>query len=310
MDVNQLLSLSVRLAAPVLMVAIGGLFSLRVSIFNIALEGLMLIGSFGSIVGAYFFNDPLIGIIVGVLFSLAMTLIYSILVLEFDVNPIIGAIATITVCSGLSGYLLIPIFKSSGRYILPISLALKTIHIPLLSDIPILGPLLNNHSFLVYIAIVLPFLIHILLYKTNFGLSLRAVGLNSEAAMADGIKVKKVRYIALAFTGIMCGLGGSQLALSLNMFNIGMSGGRGFTALAALILTGSEPIPTFFACLMFGFSEALVLIFSGEGYPVQILSMLPYFMALTVAILPPLVRFIQKKVRWSEERKRILSNNG
>ena len=308
MDIDQLLSLSIRLAAPILMVAIGGLFSLRVNVFNIALEGLMVIGCFGSIVGAYLFNDPMIGVLFGVLFSLAMTIVYSLLVLELDVNPIISALATITVCSGLTGYLLIPIFKSSGRYILPTSLAIKTIHIEFLDNIPILGPLLNNHSILVYLSFMLPFLIHILLYKTNLGLSMRAVGSNAEAAMADGINVKRIRYFALMMTGAMCGLGGSQLALSLNMFNVGMSGGRGFTALAALILTGSEPIPTFLACLMFGFSYALVLIFSGEGYPVQLLNMLPYFMALAVAIIPPLIRIIQKKVRWSETRKKILAH--
>lgn len=307
MDVNQLLSLSIRLAAPILLVAIGGLFSLRVNIFNIALEGLMLVGCFGSIVGAYLFNDPFYGILVGVVFSLVMTSIYSVLVLEFEVNPIICALAIITVSSGLTRYLLIPIFNSSGRYILPSSLALQTIHTPFLEKIPVIGPMLNDHSFLVYIAFILPFVVHILLYKTNIGLSMRAVGLNAEAATADGINVKRVRYFALAVTGIMCGLAGSQLALSLYMFNVGMSGGRGFIALAALILTGSEPIPTFLACLMFGFSQSLVLIFSGEGYPVHILNMLPYFLALAVAIIPPLVRIIQKKVRWFETKKRIMA---
>jgi general nucleoside transport system permease protein len=305
MDVNQLLSLSVRLAAPILMIAIGGLFSLRVSIFNIALEGLMLMGCFGSVIGAYYFHDPIWGIVIGVLFSVIITSIYSILVLEYDVNPIICALATITVCSGLTAYLLTPIFHSSGRYILPSSLAIPTIHMVFLEKIPYIGPMLNNHSVLVYFSFILPFVIQILLYKTNFGLSMRAVGSNAEAAAADGINVKRVRYIALAVTGVMCGLGGAELALSINMFNIDMSGGRGWIALAVIILTASEPIPTFFACLMFGVSQAIVLIFSGEGYPVQILSMLPYFLALVVAIVPQTIRIIRKKVRWSETKRRI-----
>ncbi len=303
MEINQLLNLSIRLAAPILLVALGGLFTLKVNIFNIALDGIMLMGCFGAVIAAHFLNSSGIGVLGGVLFSLVLTLIYAVLVLEFDVNPIICALAIIAVSSGLTRYLLIPIFGASGRFILPSRLALPTINLPILDNIPYIGPMLNNHSILVYLALLLPFAIHFLLYKTNLGLYTRAVGLNPEAAAADGIKVKRIQYLALIMTGILCGLGGAQLSLSLNMFNVGMSGGRGFIALAALILTGSQPILTFIACLVFGFLYALVLVFSGEGLPVQILNMLPYAIALLIAIIPALLKFIKKKVRFMELRK-------
>ena len=113
--------------------------------------------------------------------------------------------------------------------------------------------------------------------------------MNQEAAVSASIPVKRIQYLSMAIGGMLCGLGGAQLAMASNLFNVGMTNGRGYTAIAALILTGSEPIRTFWACLVFGFAEALVLMLSGEGYPVQILSMLPYVLALMVAILPPVV---------------------
>lgn len=284
------LNLSVRLAAPVLLVAFGGLFSLRVNIFNIALEGFMLFGCFASVVGAYLTGSVTGGILFAAAASLLLTIVYAVFVFELDVDPVICAIAVITISGGLTRYLLIPIFHTSGRYILPASLALPTVNLPWLEAIPVLGPILNGHSVLVYLALVLPFLLHFFLYKTNLGLSIRSVGLNAEAAAAAGIQVKRVRYFALAMNGILCGLAGAQLALSLNLFNVGMTNGRGFTALAALTLTNSEPILTLLACLLFGASDALVLMLSGDGYPVQILSMLPYVLALCVAVIPTLVR--------------------
>ena len=228
------LNLTVRLAAPVLLVALGGLFSLRVNIFNIALEGFMLFGCFASVVGAYLTGSVLGGILFAAAVSLLMTMVYALFVFELDVDPVICAIAVITIAGGLTRYLLIPIFHTSGRYILPPELALPTVNLPWLEAIPVLGPILNNHSILVYLALVLPFLLHIFLYKTDLGLSMRSVGLNAEAAASAGISVKKVRYFA-------------QLALSLNLFNVGMTNGRGFTALAALTLTGFEPILTLLA---------------------------------------------------------------
>lgn len=297
MDLLELLNLSVRLAAPVLLVAFGGLFSLRVNIFNIALEGFMLFGCFASVVGAHLTGTVLGGVLFGAAVSLLMTMLYAVFVFELGVDPVICAIAVITIASGLTRYLLIPIFGASGRFILPAALALPTLNLPWLAAIPILGPIFNNHSILVYLALLLPFALHLFLYKTNLGLSIRAVGLNAEAASAVGIGVKRVRYFALAMNGILCGLAGAQLALSLNLFNVGMTNGRGFTALAALTLTGSEPILTLLACLLFGVSDALVLTLSGEGYPVQILSMLPYVLALAVAVFPPVIRKLAKRAK-------------
>ncbi len=309
MNLFGLLNLSIRLAAPVLLVAIGGVYASRVKIFNLALEGFMLMGAFSAIVGAHLTNSVAGGTLIAVVASVVLILIYAIFIFEFNVDPTICAIAIITISSGLTRYLLIPIFGTTGRYILPQTLALQTMRIPFLEKIPVLGPALNNHSILVYFAIVFALLTHILLYKTSFGMSMRAVGLDAETASSTGIHVKKVRYIALAINGVMCGLAGAQLALSLNMFNVGMTNGRGFTALAAITLTGAEPISTLFICLLFGFAEAIVLTLSGHGYPVQILSMLPYLLALLAAILPPFTKLMVSGARRRIMEKRVIEES-
>lgn len=309
MDLISLLNLSVRLAGPVLLVALGGIFASRVNIFNLALEGFMLMGAFSSIVGAYVSNSIGGGIVIAALTSMALILIYAVFIFELHVDPTICAIAVITISSGLTRYLLVPIFDCTGRYILPQEFALPTIHLPLLDHIPVLGQALNDHSILVYLALLLPFVVHILLYRTRFGLSIRAVGLNDEVAASAGISVKRTRYIALAINGLMCGLAGAQLALSLNMFNVGMTNGRGFTALAAITLTQAEPIPTLLVCLLFGFAEAIVLALSGQGYSVHILSMLPYFLALAAAIIPPVLRLIIHRSRRIAAERRTMERH-
>lgn len=245
-------------------------------------------------------------VVIAILLTLLVALVYALFVFELDVDPIICALACTTIATGLTRYLLVPIFGASGRFILPSELALPTIHFAFLEKIPLIGPVLNDHSVLVYLALLLPFAVHVFLYRTNMGLSVRAIGKNADAALSAGIGIKRIRYFALALNGVFCGLAGAQLALSLNMFNVGMTDGRGFTAIAVLVLTGAEPVLSLLACLMFGFSDALVLTLSGRGYPVQILSMLPYVLALIVVIAPLLIKSLVKWLRKRSAEKKLI----
>lgn len=310
-NVEQLLNLSVRLAAPVILICLGGLFSIKVDIFNLALEGFTLFGCFAAVVGTYMTQSVAGGIAFAVLVTLLIALIYALFVFELDVDPIICALACTTIATGLTRYLLVPVFGVSERFILPSELALPTLHFELLEHVPMIGPILNDHSILVYLALILPFAVHVFLYRTSLGLSIRAIGRNADAAASAGIGVRRIRYFAVALNGVFCGLAGAQLALSLNMFNVGMTDGRGFTAIAVLVLTGSEPVLSLLACLMFGFSDAMVLTLSGRGYPVQILSMLPYVLALAVVIVPLILRSaVRKTRRRSAEKKLIVMDSG
>ena len=159
-----------------------------------------------------------------------------------------------------------------------------------------------------YLALLMPFVVHIVFYKTRFGLTLRSVGLNEEAARSAGLNVRATQYVCLALCGIFCGLAGAQLALSLNMFSVGMTDGRGYTALAVLIMADSCPILSMLACFMFGISDAVVLALSGTGYNAQILDMLPYVLALLVAVLPLLIRTIARKVKRSRVESSIFNS--
>lgn len=310
MDYLQLLHSAVKLGAPVVLIAMGGLFALKVDVFNLALDAFALIGCFASVVGAYYTNSVWGGVLIGVLVTVVMILIYAIFVFELSVNAVVCAVAFITLASGLTRYLMIPIFDVSGKYILPNALALKPVHIEFLDAVPVIGSIFNNQTILVYVALVIPFLIWGFLYKTNTGLSMRAVGQNAEAAEAAGINVKKIRYLALVLNGIFCGLAGAQLSLILNMFNVGMTNGRGFTALAVLILTNSAPVWSLLTGLLFGFADALSNVLSTEGYPSQILGMLPYALALIAAILPMMMKTVLKRNKKKRSERSVMLNKG
>ena len=187
-------------------------------------------------------------------------------------------------------------------------MSLPALHFGLLDHLGTLGAILNDQGALVYLALLMPFVVHIVFYKTRFGLTLRSVGLNEEAARSAGLNVRATQYICLALCGIFCGLAGAQLALSLNMFSVVMTDGRGYTALAVLIMADSRPILSMLACFMFGISDAVVLVLSGTGYNAQILDMLPYVLALLVAVLPLLIRTIARKVKRSRVESSIFNS--
>ena len=301
MSLTYILSLALRLCTPVLLISIGGMFVLKANIFNLALEGFALMGAFAAVAGAHFSGSAL----TGVLLAAVVTML---IVLELRVDAVIAAIAFISISSGLTRYLLKPIFGTSGRFIISSELSLPALHFGLLDHLGTLGAILNDQGALVYLALLMPFVVHIVFYKTRFGLTLRSVGLNEEAARSAGLNVRATQYICLALCGIFCGLAGAQLALSLNMFSVGMTDGRGYTALAVLIMADSRPILSMLACFMFGISDAVVLVLSGTGYNAQILDMLPYVLALLVAVLPLLIRTIARKVKRSRVESSIFNS--
>ena len=304
MSLTYILSLALRLCTPVLLISIGGMFVLKANIFNLALEGFALMGAFAAVAGAHFSGSALTGVLLAAVVTMLLCLLYGVIVLELRVD----AIAFISISSGLTRYLLKPIFGTSGRFIISSELSLPALHFGLLDHLGTLGAILNDQGALVYLALLMPFVVHIVFYKTRFGLTLRSVGLNEEAARSAGLNVRATQYICLALCGIFCGLAGAQLALSLNMFSVGMTDGRGYTALAVLIMADSRPILSMLACFMFGISDAVVLVLSGTGYNAQILDMLPYVLALLVAVLPLLIRTIARKVKRSRVESSIFNS--
>ena len=307
MDIVSILTVAVRHAGPILLVAMGGLLAVKANVFNLALEGFMLIGAFASIVGAYYSNNVIIGILSGIVASTILIIIYAVFIIELKVQPVICAISIITLTGGLTRYLLNPIFGVSGRYVLSSELAMPTVHINFLDKIPLIGNILNGHSIIVYFSLFLPFVLYFVMYKTTYGLDLRAVGTNEEAAVSAGLNARRVKYTALIFNGILCGLGGAELALSVYMFNVGMTNGRGYTALAAIILSNSHPVGAFAACLLFGLAESLVVTLSTTGVSSYLLGMLPYVLALAAEAFPQLFKIYKNGMRRKKAQRQIIS---
>lgn len=307
----QLSDSAVRLSTPLLFACLAGLYSERAGIFDIGLEGKMLGGAFAAGAFATFAGMPVaeggwgmtvgtawIGVGAAIIFSVILSLIHGFASITMRGNQLISGVAInffvggATILIGKSWFSIggqTPTLTGSGRF-RPITLPFAES----LGSIPVLGPIYENlisgHNILVYIGFATVPLTWWLLFRTRFGLRLRAVGENPGAVDTAGISVVKQRYAAILITGVLCGLSGAYLSLGTAAagFVPNMSAGKGFIALAALIFAKWQPKAAFFVCLLFGFLEAI-----GNKYqsidlgafvvPVQFMQALPYI--LTVVIL-------------------------
>ncbi len=277
---SELLTLSlifsaIRLATPLIFAALGGMFSERSGIINIALEGLMLAGAFTAAVATYELNNPYLGLLCGMLAGAFTALIYAVAVIKFEANQVVAGTAINFLMLGLPQLLSGAIYDSSGST-------------PQIDKIFLLPEFLNINvaSFLAFLLIPLCWYV---LYKTPFGLRLRAVGENPAAADAAGVSVLKLRYTAVILSGVLAAAGGAYLSIGQSsLFTRGMTAGRGFIALAALILAKWRPVQVLLACLFFGLTEALTIPLaniktsSGEPIPVQFVQIIPYVLTIIV----------------------------
>mgnify|MGYP001773546193 CR=1 FL=1 len=272
---------AIRMATPLTYASLGGVFSERSGVVNIALEGIMLFGAFFAAVGTYFFKSPLIGIIFAILAGMTVSLIHAIVSIKFKVNQIISGTALNMLAAGGTTFLSRLIFKAAGSS--PHIEGFSTISIPILSSIPGVGILFRDLSPLIILMIIIVFFSNYVIYKTVFGLRLRAVGENPQAADTLGVNVYKYRYIGVLISGVLGGLGGAFLSLEhARVFVENMTGGRGFIALAAMIFGNWNPIGAFGACLLFGIAEAVRIRLEGVGIPTQFIQMIPYILTMLV----------------------------
>lgn len=279
-----LLASTIRLVGPILLASLGGLTTERAGIFNVALEGLMLVGAFFAVAGTYWTGNPFAGVALAVIAAVAVALIYAFVVVDLGGDQVVAGLAVNILALGLTTYLVKPVFGTTGSFYDPEMAGLPEVHIPIVGDIPVLGTLLSGFSPLTYLAFGLAFVGHILLYRHHWGIRLRAVGESPVAAGSVGINVRRVRYLAVVASGVLCGLGGAELSISLvTQFVQGMTAGRGFIALVAVMFGRARPLPTLAACLLFGFAYALTLRLQGGSVPPQFVAMLPY--VLTIAVL-------------------------
>jgi simple sugar transport system permease protein len=285
MDANlfiEFLVASIRVSTPLLFAALGGLLSERAGTFAVGTEGMMLAGAFGGAVATLLLGSSGAGLVVSAASGAALGLVVAVATAKFHADQMVTGLAVNILAIGLTSFLLRGLFGGEAPVVQLETLA--ALPVPYLADIPVVGAILFRQPALTYTAFALAVAIHVFL-KTRSGLTLRAVGENPEAAFAVGADPVRIRIVAIVTGGALAGLGGAVLCLQeVGTFTDGMINGRGFIALAAIIVGRWMPLGTIMGCLMFGAVSALELRVQGWGLPVSsyVIQMTPYVAALVI----------------------------
>lgn len=293
-----MLDATMRVSTPLIFAALAGLYSERAGIVDIGLEGKILGSAFAAAAAASIFGSAWVGLCFGIIASVLLAVVHGFACITHRGDHIVSGVAINTIVAGLTVTLSMNWFGMGGQTpTLSGDSRFLSITLPFadaLSDVPVIGllysELLSGHNILVYLAFAMVPVTYWAVYKTRFGLRLRAVGENPHAVDTAGISVAFVRYRAVIICGILCGLAGAYLSTAHNAgFLKDMSAGKGYMALAALIFGKWRPVPVLFACLLFGFLDAVAIrmqgvVIPGIGeVPVQAIEVLPY--VLTVLLL-------------------------
>jgi general nucleoside transport system permease protein len=257
---------TVRMATPLLLAALGGLFSERSGVINIALEGLMLAGAFTSAVVTYYAGNPWIGLLAGIGAGIFISVIHAVACIQFDSDQVVTGTAINILMFGIPTLLSGALFGTTG----------STPQIPRANLLP-------NAPVVIAFALV-PFVWYVL-YRTPLGLRLRAAGENPEAADTAGVSVSRLRYSGVLLSGALAAIGGAYLSIGQSsLFTRNMTAGRGFIALAALIFGKWRPVQTMLACLLFGFAEAVAIQMQGviPHVRVEYIQIIPYVLTMIV----------------------------
>lgn len=283
----ELVNSGIRLAAPIVLAAMGGVLCEQAGVLNLALEGKMLLGAFLGIVMAFFIGNTTAGIVVAMLAGGLLGALFAFLYHKYEVDLIILAIALNMIILELTVYMTRVLFGQVGSWSDPSITRVPDIHIPIIKDIPILGPLVSGYNWIVYFSWFSAIAIYVVLFHTKFGRHIRAVGENREAAETVGINSRRIQFIALVLSGMLAALGGAFLSVGhLKLFTRNMSNGRGWTAIAAVLFGLKHPIWTFFAALFFGFADAFsVRIQAVTSLPPNLVEVLPHLATLLVLII-------------------------
>jgi general nucleoside transport system permease protein len=278
-SLGALLASTIRNSTPLIFAALGGLFSERSGVVNIGLEGLMLISAFAGVVGAHLSGNALVGLGFGLAAGLVFALIHALMCVTFEADQIISGTAINLLALGGTGYLMVVIFGSGGTS--PRVNGFKEVAIPGLSQIPLIGSAFFNQSLLVYLMYVLIPITYFVVYRTPFGLRLRATGEVPEAVDTAGVSVPLMRYYGVALSGLLAACGGVYLSMGiLSAFTENMTGGRGFIALASLIFGRWNPIGAAAAALLFGLGLAVTYQVPQKAIPIEFIQMLPYILTI------------------------------
>ncbi len=275
---------ALRMATPLILASLGGLFSERSGVVNIALEGILLTGAFASILATYYTGDPWVGVVAGIFAGMLVSLIHAAVTVIFKADQIVSGVAINLLAAGATQFLTWITWGSSSnsppvvgmaRWSLPESWG------PVARGVNVF---IGHYPPLVYVALVAVAVAHVVLWHTPFGLRLRATGEHPAAVDALGVSVRKMRFAGVLLSGALAGLGGAFLALNTHQFVKNMSAGRGYIALAAMIFGKWNPVGAALACLLFGYAEAVQMGLQGQQVPSQFVQMIPYVLTMIALV--------------------------
>ena len=302
----SIISPILRVTTPILLCALGGVYSERSGTGNITYEGSMLMGTFTGVVGSYFSGSALVGVLCAILGGVFVNVFYGMLRLKMGGDNVVCGFAVNSFCVGATTYLLRTVFKTSGTLSDPRIQGLYKVRVPVLKDIPVIKYFFVNQTLLVYLTFILVILTSIILKRTKFGMNIRACGENPMAAAAVGVDVNKTRWMCIIITGVLCGLGGAQMALgNLTQVSEDMVGGRGFIALAAVILSRATPWGVCCTAILFGFAEAYANLLQLTNISSYLILMIPYAAVILILVLQP-ERLKELRLKWKVHQNKVV----
>ena len=270
------LAAALRISVPYVLAALGSSISERGGVICMALEGIMLMGALAYTLGAYFTGNAWAGIGCALLAGLLTAWLHAEATVRFRADQITTGLGINLLAAGLTRFVLVQVFHSSSNS--PRVVGLPELPLGALARLPAVGALCASPLFVATGALVV--LVQLLLFRTVFGLRLRAIGERPEAAATLGVSVKAYRFAGVLLCGALASLGGAWLASEQHSFTDGMTGGRGYIALAAMIVGKWNPVGAAAACLLFGAAEALQITLQGSAFPSELLQALPYLVTM------------------------------
>ena len=284
---ENFLNSSISYALPIIFAAFAALISNKANIVSINIEGSMSVSALCGALASYYTHSWLIGLLAAIAAGIGMSQLLALSAIRLKTDSFLSGIALNTFASGLCVLVLYLVLGVKGDSSMAPSVLIPQIRIPLLSQIPVIGPALFAQNLLFYVAIISLFALLFLLYRTRLGTKIRATGYNPEATASVGIKTGRVQTISLVFCGIFCGLGGAYLSMAnLGYFSAGMVSGRGFIGIAAEAMGAGKPVLTMLFSLLFGAVDYFAV--GGQtviSAPYELLNTLPYIMTLAALLI-------------------------
>ena len=277
----EILRTSIIAAIPILLASLGGAYTYHANVFNIAMEGMMLIGAFIAVLGSFLTGSWMIGILMGMGGGVLAALLFMLFAVYLHTDEFITGIAINMLALGGTTYALRQIFDVKGGFVSPDIVGIPSIRIPLIDSIPLLGEVISRLPVVIYVSILLVWGVHYHFYHTRYGLRLRASGEAPAAVDSVGIRSNRIKSTAIISSGIFCGFSGAVLSLGyVTLFVENMSNGRGWIALTVIILAQGRPFGMILMALLFGFFDGIGLTLQGINVPSQFAQMAPYIVTL------------------------------